>query len=353
MEGNLTKKKVLLGMSGGVDSSVAAYLLKEEGYDVVGVNMKLWNRPDESDVADAIAVCEKLDIPFHVIDLQKEFKGKVIENFIKEYEAGHTPNPCVFCNKNIKFGDLFAKADELGCDYIATGHYALIEYNEDKGVHELKRASNSDKDQTYVMYNLSQEKLSRILFPIGRYNKTQIRGIAEKIGLKVHNKPDSQDICFIPDNDYEKFLKEKTDIRVNKGIFVDKDGNKLGDHKGIISYTIGQRKGLGITFGKPTYVIDINAKDNTIVLGDNEDLFRTELVAKEANFIPFAIEDLDEEKKFDAKIRYSSKLSKASVKNLGGNRIRVIFDEAQRAITKGQSVVFYDGDCLIGGGIIE
>lgn len=349
----MTKKKVLLGMSGGVDSSVAAYLLKKEGYDVVGVNMKLWDRPDEKDVEDAISVCEKLDIPFQVIDLQKEFKGKVIENFIKEYEAGHTPNPCVFCNKNIKFGDLFKKAEELGCDYIATGHYALIEYNEEKGIYELKKASNSNKDQTYVMYNLSQEKLSKILFPIGKYNKDQIREMAKEIGLKVYNKPDSQDICFIPDNNYERFLKEKTNIRVNEGIFVDKDGNKLGDHKGIISYTIGQRKGLGMTFGKPTYVIDINAKDNTIVLGDNEDLFKTELVAKDANFIPFDIETLDGTRKFDAKIRYSSSLSKASVTYLGDNRIRVVFDQAQRAITRGQSVVFYDGDCLVGGGIIE
>ena len=205
----MTKKKVLLGMSGGVDSSVAAYLLKKEGYDVVGVNMKLWDRPDEKDVEDAISVCEKLDIPFHVIDLQKEFKSKVIENFIKEYEAGHTPNPCVFCNKNIKFGDLFKKAEELGCDYIATGNYALIEYNEEKGIYELKKASNSNKDQTYVMYNLSQEKLSKILFPIGKYNKDQIREMAKEIGLKVYNKPDSQDICFIPDNNYERFLKER------------------------------------------------------------------------------------------------------------------------------------------------
>jgi len=340
-------------MSGGVDSSVAAYLLKEEGYDVVGVNMKLWDRPDEKDVVDAVAVCEKLDIPFYVIDLQEEFRGKVIENFVKEYEAGHTPNPCVFCNKNIKFGDLFDKADELGCDYIATGHYALIEYNDKMGRYDLKKASNSDKDQTYVMYNLSQEKLSRILFPIGRYRKDQIREIAEKIGLKVHNKPDSQDICFIPDNNYEKFLKENTDIRVNEGIFVDKDGNKLGNHRGIISYTIGQRKGLGITFGKPTYVIDINGKNNTIVLGDNADLFKNELVAKEANFIPFPIDDLKETRVFDAKVRYSAKLSPARVTYLGENRIKVVFDQPQRAITRGQSVVFYDGDCLVGGGIIE
>ena len=349
----MKKKKVLLGMSGGVDSSVAAYLLKEEGYDVVGVNMKLWDRPDEKDVVDAVAVCEKLDIPFYVIDLQEEFRGKVIENFVKEYEAGHTPNPCVFCNKNIKFGDLFDKADELGCDYIATGHYALIEYNDKMGRYDLKKASNSDKDQTYVMYNLSQEKLSRILFPIGRYRKDQIREIAEKIGLKVHNKPDSQDICFIPDNNYEKFLKENTDIRVNEGIFVDKDGNKLGNHRGIISYTIGQRKGLGITFGKPTYVIDINGKNNTIVLGDNADLFKNELVAKEANFIPFPIDDLKETRVFDAKVRYSAKLSPARVTYLGENRIKVVFDQPQRAITRGQSVVFYDGDCLVGGGIIE
>lgn len=340
-------------MSGGVDSSVAAYLLKKEGYEVVGVNMKLWDSGDESSVIDAKKVCDNLGIEFHVVDLQSEFKSKVINNFVKEYEMGRTPNPCVFCNKNIKFGDLFKKADELNCKYVSTGHYALCIKNNETGRYEIHRADNDKKDQTYVLYNFNQEKLARTLFPIGHYDKARIREIAKEIGLEVHNKPDSQDICFIPDQDYEKFLREKTNIKSYSGKFVDTDGNELGDHKGIISYTIGQRKGLGIAFGKPKYVIDINAKNNTIVLGDNEELFKNSLTASDVNFIPFSYDEMEEDLFFDAKIRYSAKPARAKISKLGNNRINVEFDTPQRAITKGQSIVFYDGDVLIGGGIIE
>ncbi|WAW14045.1 tRNA 2-thiouridine(34) synthase MnmA [Peptostreptococcus equinus] len=349
----IENNRVLLGMSGGVDSSVAAYLLKKQGYDVVGVHMKLWDSGDNKHINDAKKVCDSLGIEFHVVDLQNEFKNKVIKNFVREYEMGRTPNPCVFCNKNIKFGDLFKKADELNCKYISTGHYALCLKNEETGRYEIHRADNDHKDQTYVLYNLTQDKLARTLFPIGHYDKPRIREIAKEIGLEVHNKPDSQDICFIPDQDYERFLREKTNIKSDKGHFVDSEGNDLGEHKGIISYTIGQRKGLGVTFGKPKYVIDINGKDNTIVLGDNEDLFKNELEASNVNFIPFSIDEVKDKIVYDAKIRYSAKPARVTITNLGDDKINVVFDEPQRAITKGQSIVFYDGDILVGGGIIE
>lgn len=351
-----TKKRVLLGMSGGVDSSVAAYLLKKAGYEVIGATMKLWlpgNDDENSSIVDAKKVAEKLGIEHHIVDFQDDFKNKVVSNFIDEYFDGKTPNPCVFCNKHIKFEKMFEEADRLNCDYVATGHYARIQYNEDKKIYELKRASSGKKDQTYMMYNLNQKKLARILFPIGDYEKTEIREIAKKIGLEVHNKPDSQDICFVPDQDYEAFLKKYSCKKIKKGKFLDLNGNILGDHNGVISYTIGQRKGLGITFGKPTYVIDINGRDNTIILGDNEKLFKSELVACEVNFIDYDIDKMVKPRTVDAKIRYSSNLSKATVEKIGEKRVKVIFEHPQRAITSGQSVVFYEGDVLIGGGIIE
>lgn len=351
----MENKRVLLGMSGGVDSSVAAHLLKERGYEVVGVTMKLWSDSNEIDTPtkDARKVCEKLGIEFHEVDFKKEFKEKVIDNFIDEYFKGHTPNPCVYCNKNIKFDDLFKKADELNCKYVATGHYALIGHNEETGKYELRKAKNDKKDQTYVLYNLNQEKLSRIIFPIGEYEKDKIREIAQDIGLEVHNKPESQDICFIPDGDYEKFIKENSDRQIFKGSFVDGDGNVLGSHNGIINYTIGQRKGLGITFGKPTYVVGIDGNENTITLGDNEDLYTDSLIAKDVNFTIFDIKELKEDLRVEAKIRYSASPSKAIVTKIDDNRVQVKFDIPQRAITKGQSVVFYKGEVLLGGGIIE
>lgn len=351
----MENKRVLLGMSGGVDSSMAAHLLKERGYEVVGVTMKLWSDSNEIDTPtkDARKVCEKLGIEFHEVDFKKEFKEKVIDNFIDEYFKGHTPNPCVYCNKNIKFDDLFKKADELNCKYVATGHYALIGHNEETGKYELRKAKNDKKDQTYVLYNLNQEKLSRIIFPIGEYEKDKIREIAQDIGLEVHNKPESQDICFIPDGDYEKFIKENSDRQIFKGSFVDGDGNVLGSHNGIINYTIGQRKGLGITFGKPTYVVGIDGNENTITLGDNEDLYTDSLIAKDVNFTIFDIKELKEDLRVEAKIRYSASPSKAIVTKIDDNRVQVKFDIPQRAITKGQSVVFYKGEVLLGGGIIE
>lgn len=348
-------KRVLLGMSGGVDSSVAAYLLQKEGYEVVGATMVLWDFKDgnnDRSIEDARDVCKRLNIDHHVLDFKDDFKGQVVDNFIDEYFAGKTPNPCVFCNKTIKFGLLFDKAKDLGCDYVATGHYALVEFNETSGKYEIRKASSDSKDQTYVLYNLNQEKLAKTLFPIGRYDKNTIRQIAKEIGLEVHNKPDSQDICFIPDHDYEGFLKENSNKKIEAGNFVDKSGKILGKHKGIISYTIGQRKGLGITFGKPTYVVDINGQDKSIVLGDNDDLFKTSLTARDVNFVEWNQDEVDDSIDVYAKVRYAARPAKARVTYIGKGRVRVDFEEPQRAITSGQSVVFYSEDRLLGGGII-
>ena len=353
------KKKVMLGMSGGVDSSVAAYLLKEQGYDVIGVNMMLSNdnteeekRMTEDSIRDARRVAEKLDIPLHVLDFRREFKEKVIDDFIKEYAQGRTPNPCIVCNKFIKFGLFFDVAEKFGCDYVATGHYARVERDEKTGRLVLKKGESAKKDQTYNLYNIKQEQLERILLPIGNYEKDAVREIAKKIGLDVHNKKDSQEICFIKDNDYVRYLKENSDIKIKTGEFVEADGTVLGKHNGIINYTIGQRKGLGIAFGKPMFVVDINAKKNRVVLGSNEDLFKKELVIKDVNTIPFDFAEVDEFKVY-AKVRYAAKPSLATVTKLSDNTAKVVFEEAQRAITKGQSLVMYDGDILVGGGIID
>ncbi|WP_300280026.1 tRNA 2-thiouridine(34) synthase MnmA [Peptacetobacter sp.] len=354
------KKKVMLGMSGGVDSSVAAYLLKKQGYDVIGVNMRLSNdkteeekRMTEATIRDAKSVADKLDIPLHVLDFHKEFKEKVIDNFIKEYSEGRTPNPCIVCNKFIKFGLFFDVAKKFDCDYVATGHYARVVKDEKTGRLMLKKGSSGKKDQTYNLYNIKQEQLSRILLPIGLYEKDEVRSIAKEIGLDVHNKKDSQEICFIKDDDYVRYLKENSDINIKSGDFVEKDGNKIGKHKGIINYTIGQRKGLGIAFGKPMFVIDINSKDNVVVLGDNDDLFKKELIINNVNTIPFDFADVEEPFTVEAKVRYSAKPSIAKIYKISDNSARVVFEESQRAITKGQSLVMYDGDMLVGGGIID
>lgn len=350
----MVKKKVALGMSGGVDSSVAAYILKEKGYDVIGIHMSLWNDKNgdycnPQAVADAKKVADKLEIPFHVIELKEKFKKHVVDYFIDEYLEGRTPNPCVACNKYIKYEEFFNKGKELGADYMATGHYAKIE--EINGRKVIIKAEDDKKDQTYMLYNLKQYQLDRILMPCGDYKKTHIREIAEKIGLDVYNKKDSQDICFIPNNDHTSFIKENYKGKIKPGNFVDKNGNILGEHKGIINYTIGQRKGLGIALGKPAYVIDIIPFKNRVVIGDEEDIFHTNLIAKDVNFIPF--EKLEKRMEIEAKIRYSSKTSKAYIEPLGDNKVKVEFQDKQRAITKGQSVVFYDGNMLVGGGVIE
>ncbi|KPI53862.1 thiouridylase [Clostridioides difficile] len=354
-------KKVMIGMSGGVDSSVAAYLLKQQGYDVIGVTMKLWQDDDDveneggccslSAVEDARRVANKIGIPFYVLNFREVFKEKVIDYFIDEYLEGKTPNPCIACNKHIKFDDFYKKARQIGCDYVATGHYAKIEKDESTGRYLLKKSVTDKKDQTYALYNLTQEQLEHTLLPIGDYEKDRVREIAKEMGMAVHNKPDSQEICFVKDNDYANYVKKHSKKRIEEGFFVDTKGNILGKHKGILYYTIGQRKGLGITFGKPMFVIDINPINNTIVLGDNEELFKKELIAKDVNFI--SIDKLEEPLRVQAKIRYSAKPSPATIHKIGEDTIKIVFDEAQRAITKGQSVVMYDGDIVVGGGIIE
>ncbi|AKC61904.1 tRNA-specific 2-thiouridylase MnmA [Clostridium sporogenes] len=354
------RKKVLVGMSGGVDSSVAAYLLKEQGYEVIGVTMQIWQDDEEfiekeggccslSAVADARRVANKIGIPFYVMNFKDAFKRNVIDYFVDEYMEGRTPNPCIACNKFIKFSSFLDKAMAMGINYVATGHYAIIEKQKDRYI--IKKSEDDKKDQTYALYNLTQFQLERTLMPCGQYKKSEIREIAKNIGLRVHNKKDSEEICFIPDNDHGRYIKNRFPNKVRQGNFVDKQGNVLGKHKGIVYYTIGQRKGLGIAFGKPMYVVDINPFKNEVVLGTIEDLLNTELIAKDINYIPF--DNLKEPMGVEAKIRYSQIPSKAIITPIDDSRVRVDFHEKQRAITKGQSVVFYKDDLLIGGGIIE
>ncbi|MBP1888623.1 tRNA-specific 2-thiouridylase [Clostridium moniliforme] len=356
----MEKKKVVVGMSGGVDSSVAAYLLKKQGYDVIGITMQIWQEDKEyeereggccslSAVEDARRVCEKLDIPFYVLNFRDSFKNKVIKYFVQEYIDGKTPNPCIACNKHLKFDELLRKARGIGAEYVATGHYAKIE--ERDGRYLLIRSDDDKKDQTYALYNFTQDQLAHTLMPCGEYTKDKIREIAKEIGLAVHNKKDSEEICFIPDNDHGRFIKEERPNEVKPGNFVDSKGNILGRHKGIVYYTIGQRKGLGLALGKPVFVIGINPKKNEVVIGSEENIFKTDLVAKDVNFIPF--DELKEDMEVQAKVRYAAKPADAIISPLKDGKVKVSFKDKQRAITKGQSVVFYDGNVVVGGGIIE
>ena len=347
-------------MSGGVDSSVAAYLLKEQGYDVIGVTMQIWQEDKEyeereggccslSAVDDARRVADKIGIPFYVLNFRDSFKKNVIDYFIDEYMEGKTPNPCIACNKYLKFDELLKKAQGIGADYIATGHYAKIE--EPNGRYILVKSDDDKKDQTYALYNMTQEQLAHTLMPCGEYTKDRIREIAKEIGLDVHNKKDSEEICFISDNNHGKYISEAMPGKVKQGNFVDKDGNILGKHKGIVYYTIGQRKGLGLAMGRPVFVTDINPLTNEVVVGAEEDIFKTDLICKDINFIAF--DNLDKSLELKAKIRYSAKPATATITPLENGKVRVSFKEKQRAITKGQSVVFYLDDLVVGGGIIE
>ncbi len=339
-------KKIAIGLSGGVDSSTAAHLLLQQGYDVTGIILRL--KPDslaDADIADARRIADALGIELHVLDRREIFKKSVIEPFVSEYLAARTPNPCVECNAAIKFGVMLDYALEIGCDGIATGHYAKIE---EKDGRFLLRRSESAKDQSYFLYRLNQFQLAHSMFPLEGMEKEKIREIAEKADLPVAKKGDSQEICFVPNDDYIAYLTAKG-IRSPKGNFIDKSGNILGTHNGIINYTIGQRKGLG-AFGKPMFVTGINAADNTVTIGENGSQYSRGLVADRLNFI--AVEELTEPMRADVKIRFRAKEQPTTVTPNGDGTVTVIFDEPQRSVTPGQGAVFYDGDIIIGGGRI-
>ncbi|MCQ2508385.1 MAG: tRNA 2-thiouridine(34) synthase MnmA [Dorea sp.] len=357
----MENKKVVVGMSGGVDSSVAAYLLKKQGYDVIGVTMQIWQDEPELDleenggccgasaVEDARRVAAAIGIPYYVMNFKKDFKEKVIDYFINEYQNGRTPNPCIACNRYVKWESLLTRCKEIGADYIATGHYARIEKLAN-GRYAIRNSVTARKDQTYALYNLTQDQLASTLMPVGDYEKDKIREIAEEAHLMVASKPDSQDICFIPDGDYASYIEAQTGEKTKPGNFVLSDGQAVGRHKGIIHYTVGQRKGLGIALGYPIFVLEIRPETNEVVLGSNQESLSRTVKANKVNFM--AVEDITEPVRAWGKIRYNHKGAWCTVEKTGEDEITCTFDEPVRAVTPGQALVLYDGEYVLCGGTI-
>lgn len=350
-------KKAVVGMSGGVDSSVCAYLLKQQGYDVIGVTMQMWqNKSDDANsrcvssaADDARSVALKLGIPFYVLDFKAEFKKYVVDYFVEEYLKAHTPNPCIACNRYVKWEALLNKAIAIGADYIATGHYARVTKYPKTNRYTVQTANTAAKDQTYALYKLTQFQLAHTLMPIGDYEKQQVRTIAKNAGLSVANKADSQDICFIPNGDYASFIHKNTKANIPQGNFVDSKGNVLGVHKGITNYTIGQRKGFGISFNTRMFVTEIRPETNEVVLDTNDKLFKKQVLIKDFNYM--AIDNITAVIRCSGKLRYSQKTAPCTIYK-HGDKLLAEFDEPQRAPTPGQAAVFYDGDYVLGGGTI-
>lgn len=353
--------KMLIAMSGGVDSSVACYLMKAAGNDCIGATMKLFYNEDVGlskshsccsvdDVADARSVATSMDIPYYVFNFSERFKEEVLDRFVCCYENGITPNPCIECNRHLKFEYLYNRCKELGYEYVVTGHYAWIEQDSNTGRYLLRRAVDPTKDQSYVLYSMTQDQLAHTVFPLGKMTKLEARAIAEEHGFINAKKHDSQDICFVPDGKYYNFIEQYTGKTYPEGDFVDEDGNVLGRHKGIIRYTVGQRKGLGLSLKAPLYVKKVDIEKNQVVLAPDENLYSSELTANDINLI--SVEKIEQPMRVKAKVRYRHTEQWATVTQPTPDTIHVVFDEPQRAITSGQAVVLYDGDIVVGGGTI-
>ncbi|NLY96464.1 MAG: tRNA 2-thiouridine(34) synthase MnmA [Clostridiaceae bacterium] len=356
----MLQKSVMVGMSGGVDSTVAAALLKEQGYKVIGVTLKLWDDDRQEsynktccsleDIDDARNAAYDLGIPYYVLNFKDLFSSEVVGGFVNSYLEGYTPNPCIVCNQKIKFEAMLKKALSMDIDYIATGHYVRKEFDSTKGRYVLKKGLDGQKDQSYVLYMLSQEQLERSLFPLGTYTKVQVRKIAEQLNLKISNKPDSQDICFVGNGDYADFIMKHTDQKIKPGPFKDTEGRTIGTHQGLIRYTVGQRKGLGAAFGRPMYVIEKRKEDNSIVLGTKEEAVFGGLVAEQMNYILF--DNPDEHFEANVKVRYHAKEAKAVITPMEDNKAEILFEEPQPYVAPGQAVVLYKDDYVVGGGTI-